>query len=302
MSQPITIGSTLGMIQIPWFEKDADALKAAPAYNAAGLTVQLVIGETFYSYTSASPASIVEYVAGTKETPADNTEIVWRVPDASSNVALVYVHSSLYDTLNIADGQTIGHITASADTYGAVASTLGFSKGISVDDAGMVGVSEFANNTITPASILDGALDAKGDWSTHTAAEAKADVSLLALEATSQSIKGETDKIGTLTEDSDGLRYTAKALEQAPVATGFAVAGDAMALTPAERTAVRNAMEVVGGKLDTAYRRRSRLRKHGDTWYMDIVDGYGNVAVIIPLQQATLDIPAFDRAGEEPTS
>jgi len=267
----------------------------------------------------------------------------------------------------------------------------------------MVGVSEFANNTITPASILDGALDAKGDWSTHadptsglqtygdanwatatgfsthdavavrdaildrvlsdnhdvsgtvgavlqyldalissrsshTAEEAKADVSglasqasvdalndfdptaqevttdtdsrdaskadvsLLALEATSQSIKGETDKIGTLTEDSAGLRYTAKALEQGPVATGFAVAGDPMTLTPAERTAIKDALEAVGGKLDTAYRRRSRIREETDGWYWDIIDGNGDVVVTHELNEIISDVPAFDRTGAEPNA
>ena len=241
----ITLNSTLGMLQIPWFTSNADSLNAAPEFDAAGLILQLHVGETIYTYSSESPATIEAYIAGTKETPADNTEVVWRVLDAASHVSVVYIHSSIYSTLDVADGEGIGWVTTQADGYGGVAVPLTFSKGIKTDENGRVAVSEFADNTLTPAAILDGALNDKGNWN-----------------------------IGK---------------------TGYA-------LTPAERTAIKAALEVLGGKLDTTYRRRSRIREDTGVWYMDVIDGNDAVVLTLPLNEATDVIPAFDRAGDAPTA
>ena len=85
-------------------------------------------------------------------------------------------------------------------------------------------------------------------------------------------------------------------------ATGFAEPGDAMTLTPAERTAIKDALEAVGGKLDTAYRRRTRLREDAGVWYYDIIDGNGDVVLSLACNEAVGEIPAFDRVGAEPNA
>jgi hypothetical protein len=53
---------------------------------------------------------------------------------------------------------------------------------------------------------------------TDNAETFRANLSDVALEATSQSIKGVTDRVNGLIEDDDGDRFTAKALEEGPVA------------------------------------------------------------------------------------
>ena len=78
-----------------------------------------------------------------------------------------------------------------------------------------------ANNAITAAKIDTNALDGKGDWNTttpptETAIRQEIDSNSVELAA----IKDQTDKINTLTEDVTGLRFTEKALEQAPSGGG----------------------------------------------------------------------------------
>ena len=152
MAQHINITSDLGAFYLPWFEKDGDAFKEAPDYNASGLEIQILVGQEVYTY---SGEDIIEYTYD--EVPYDDTEIVYQNLGTNIYMSIIYVHPSIYENLNVGEGESIGMICATADTYSAIAATLGFSKGIIVDEQGRVGVGEIADNTIREGSILDGA-------------------------------------------------------------------------------------------------------------------------------------------------
>jgi len=152
MAQHINITSDLGVFYLPWFEKDGDSFKEAPAYNSLGLEIQILVGQEVYTY---SGEDIIEYTYD--EVPYDDTEIVYQNLGTNIYMSIIYVHPSIYENLNVGGGESIGMICATADTYSAIAATLGFSKGIIVDEQGRVGVGEIADNTIREGSILDGA-------------------------------------------------------------------------------------------------------------------------------------------------
>ena len=74
-----------------------------------------------------------------------------------------------------------------------------------------------------------------------------------------------------------------------------------VALTQAERTAIREELEATGAKLDTIWRGRRRIREANGDWFLDLIDGNGSVVQTLPLKQFVGDMPAFDRVGDAPS-
>ena len=151
---------------------------------------------------------------------------------------------------------------------------------------------DFTSSDRTKLEAVHGKLPTGDIADESTAADAKTAAEAVDDRATEARLV-KLDVSGTLAHSDAAAEYKA---------TGFATPGDAMTLTSDERLAIKAALEVLGGKLDTVYRGRSRIREDGGVWYWEIIDGNGDVAVSLVANEAVGHIPAFDRVGPEPNA
>ena len=147
------------------------------------------------------------------ETNADMIS-VWAESDASPEAELT-PDPVIIQTVTPADFKATGFSTHSAADVWSVSTRTLSSFGTLVSDV-TTAVWSAAARTLTAFGFT-----VATDTDSRNAS--KADVSALALETTAQAVKTQTDKIGTLTEDVSGLRFTAKALEEAPGGGGDSV-------------------------------------------------------------------------------
>lgn len=119
MSQEIKVNTTNGSLLIPCYEFEADAFKNGLAHNTAGLNVQIAtVNGSFYNYSSPN---ITNGVA-----PTGNNQIGFYQLDAASYIAKLQLHSSVYSSLSVASGETIGMIAMTATGFAPVSASLKF--------------------------------------------------------------------------------------------------------------------------------------------------------------------------------
>lgn len=119
MSQEIKINTTNGSFLIPCYEFEADAFKNGLAYNTAGFNVQIAtVNGSFYNYSSPNITSGVA--------PTGNNQIGFYQLDAAAYIAKLQLHSSVYSSLSVASGETIGMIAMTATGFAPVSAALRF--------------------------------------------------------------------------------------------------------------------------------------------------------------------------------
>lgn len=126
MSQEIKVNIVNGAFLVACYEFEADALRNGLAYNTAGLNIQVAtVDGSFYNYSSPN---ITNGVA-----PTGSNQIGFYQLDAASFIAKLQLHSSIYDSLVTASGETIGMMAMQANGFAPSVATLRFDLPVQSD-------------------------------------------------------------------------------------------------------------------------------------------------------------------------
>ena len=148
MGQIISVNATTGEFLLPCFTFEADSFATGLAYNTTGLEVQVATNDgTLYRYTVGE--AITNNVA-----PANNTEIGFAQLDGTNGwVVKLQVHTSVFSSLDIAAGESIGIIAMKATGYAPVVGTLAFAKPVATDASGYVRLSSDGLASVTAWTV-----------------------------------------------------------------------------------------------------------------------------------------------------
>ena len=119
MSQEIKVNTVNGSFLIPCYQFEADVLKSGLAYNTTSFNVQVAtVNGSFYNYSSPNITSGVA--------PTGNNQIGFYQLNPSAYIAKLQLHSSVYSSLSVASGETIGMVAVTASGFAPVSASLKF--------------------------------------------------------------------------------------------------------------------------------------------------------------------------------